>query len=162
MAALDHEVAGRVDADVVDQRVEGDELALALRHPRPLAALDDVDELHDRRLVGLGPVAERLERRLHPRDVAVVIAAERRDQVVEAARELVAVVGDVGREVGRLAVAADQHPVLVVAERRRPEPGRALALVDVPALAELVDRAPRARRPPASARSEDQVSKWTR
>ena len=83
MAALDHEEAGRVDADVVDQLVKRDELAPALGHPRALAALDDVHELHDRRLVGLGSVAERLKRRLHPRHVAVVVGAERRDQVVE-------------------------------------------------------------------------------
>ena len=49
-------------------------------------------------------------------------------------------VGDVGGEVGRLAVGADQDPVLVVAELGRPQPHRALALVDVPAAAQLVER----------------------
>ena len=111
-----------------------DELAAALRHLRPLAALDDVDELHDQRLEA------RPGRRRAPAsaariraDVAVVVGAEHVDQAVEAALELVAVVGDVGGEVGRLAVGADQDPVLVVAELGRAQPGRALALVDVAA-----------------------------
>ena len=69
-----------VDADVVDQLVERDELAAALGHPRPLAALDDVDELHDRGLEAVGLEAERRERRAHPRHVAVVVGAEHVDQ----------------------------------------------------------------------------------
>src|SRR3954465_6256064 len=47
-----------------------------------------------------------------PRHVAVVVGAEDVDQAVEAALQLVPVIGDVGRQVGRLAVGADQHPVL--------------------------------------------------
>ena len=53
VAALGEEPARRVGADVVDQLIESDELALALRHPRPLTAVDDTDELHDRRLVAV-------------------------------------------------------------------------------------------------------------
>src|SRR5574337_906004 len=41
VAAPEHEPARRVDADVVDQLVEGDELAAALRHLRALAVFDD-------------------------------------------------------------------------------------------------------------------------
>src|SRR5689334_24859192 len=52
-------------------------------------------------------------------DVAVVVGAEDVDQALEAALELVPVVGDVGGQVGRFAVGADQHAVLVVAEGRR-------------------------------------------
>ena len=116
MAAPEHEPAGRVDADVVEQLVEGDEVAAALRHLRPLAAFDDVDEVHDQRLEALGVGAERGDRGPHPRHVAVVVGAEHVDQPAEAALQLVPVVGDVGGEVGRLAVGADQDPVLVVAE----------------------------------------------
>ena len=46
-----------------------------------------------------------------------------------------------GGEVGRLAVGADQDPVLVVAELGCAQPDRAFALVDVAALAQLLDRA---------------------
>ena len=66
----------------------------------------------------LGVGAERRDRGAQPGDVAVVVGAEHVDQPAEAALELVPVVGDVGGEVGRLAVGADQHPVLVVAEGR--------------------------------------------
>ena len=71
--------------------------------------------------------AEGDDRGAHPVDVAVVVGAEHVDQQVEAALELVAVVGDVGGEVGRRAVGADQDPVLVVAELRGPQPDGALA-----------------------------------
>ena len=151
VAALDHEEAGRVDADVVDQLVERHELALALRHPRALAALDDLTSCmigaSKRSRVGRAPRSPRASGH-----VAVVVGAEDVDQLLGAPLELVAVVGDVGGEVGRLAVRADQHPVLVVAELGRPQPDRALALVYVPALAELA-RAPRRPRPPRAARA---------
>ena len=63
------------------------------------------------------------------------------DEVVEAAAELLGHVADVGGEVGRLAVRAEDDPVLVVAERGRAEPDRAVLLVDVAALAQALDRA---------------------
>ena len=66
VAAPEHEPAGRVDADVVEQLVERDEVAAALRHLRPLAGFDDVDEAHDQRLEGVGVGAERLDRGPHP------------------------------------------------------------------------------------------------
>ena len=53
-----------------------------------------------------------------PRDVAVVVGAQRDDEQVEAALELVLGVGDVGGEVRRLAGRALEDAVLVVAERR--------------------------------------------
>ena len=75
-----------------------------------------------------------------PGDRPVVIRAPDVDQVVEAAAELLGDVADVGGEVGRLAVRADDDPVLVVAERRRAEPQRAVLLVDVAAVAQPLDR----------------------
>ena len=74
------------------------------------------------------------------RDVAVVVGAEHVDQPLVPALDLVEVVGDVGGEVGRLAVGADQDPVLVVAELGRPQPHRALALVDVTVAAQRLER----------------------
>jgi hypothetical protein len=50
------------------------------------------------------------------------------------------VVGDVGGEVGGLAVGSNQDPVLVVAELARPQPHRALPLVHVAAASQIVDR----------------------
>ena len=139
MAPLEHEEAGRVDADVVEQLVEGDEVAAALRHLRSLAAVDDVDELHDRELEQLGVQAEGGEPRPQPGHVAVVVRAEHVEQPAAAALELVAVVGDVGQEVGGLAAGADQHPVLVVAEGGGAQPGGAVGLVDLAARLQLPD-----------------------
>ncbi len=92
-----------------------DEVAAPLGHRRARAALDDVDELEHRDLEPVGVGADGGDRGLQPRDVAVVVGAEHVDQAVEAALELVPVVGDVGREVGRLAGRALEHAVLVVA-----------------------------------------------
>ena len=140
VAALQHEEAGRVGADVVDQLVEAHELALALRHPCPLAPLHHVHQLHDRRLEAIGVAAERGDRRLHPRHVAVVVGAQRVDQALGAALELVAVVRDVAGEVGGGAVGAHQHAVLVVSKLGGPQPDRSLAVVYVAVLAQLGDR----------------------
>ena len=52
-------------------------------------------------------------------------------------------VGDVGGEVGRLAVGALEHAVLVVAERRRAQPQRALGAVGVPCSSQARERAAR-------------------
>ena len=137
VTAPEHEPARRVDADVVEQLVEGDEVAAALRHLRPLAAFDDVDEAHDQRLEALRVGAEGLDRGAHAGHVAMVVGAEDVDQPAEAALELVPVVGDVGGEVGRFAVGPDQHPVLVVAEGRRAQPEGLVAAVGVAGLVEL-------------------------
>ena len=63
------------------------------------------------------------------RDVAVVVGAPDVDQPVEAALALVEVVGDVRREVGRLAGRALEHVVLLLAVRARAQPQRALGAV---------------------------------
>ena len=127
--AREHEEARGVDADLVDQLVERDEVAAALGHRGALAALDDVDELQQRHLEPVGVGAARRRAIAFSRtDVAVVVGAEHVDEPVEAALELVPVVGDVGGEVGRLAVGAHERAVLLVArERRRAQPQRALA-----------------------------------
>ena len=120
--------AGGVGADLVEQVVERDEVAGALRDRdrarRPARARLTSWVIDDLQLVGV--VAERLHGGLHPRHVAVVVGAPDVDEQVEAAGELVAVVGDVGQQVGVLAVALDQHPVLVVAEVGGAQPDRAV------------------------------------
>ncbi len=67
------------------------------------------------------------------------------DHAVEAALELVEVVGDVGGEIRVLAVLAPHHAVLLVAERAGPKPQGAALLEQVPArlqeLEGLVDQA---------------------
>ena len=103
----------------------------ALAHLLRLAPLHQAHELDGRDLEALRVVAAGGEHRLQPRDVAVVVGAEDVDQQVVAAARLVEVVGDVGGEVGGVAVRADQHPVLRVAVVGRAEPDRALRLVGV-------------------------------
>ena len=100
-AARDEVPARRVDPHLVEELVEEDDVAAALRHLRRLAASGQVDELVDQHLDAVGVVAE------HPRDGrvpvarAVVVGAEDVDRPVEAAVELVGEVDDVGGPVGR-------------------------------------------------------------
>ena len=70
----------------------------------------------------------------------MVVRAPDVDEVVETAAELLGHVPDVGGEIGRLAVRAEDHPILVVAEIGRAEPDRAVLLVDVAAFAQPLDR----------------------
>ncbi len=63
------------------------------------------------------------------------------DHPVETALEFLHVVSDVRREIGRLAVVADDDAVLFVTERRRPEPARAVFFVDMPGIRQDVDGA---------------------
>ena len=72
---------------------------------------------------------------------AVMVLAPDVDQLVEAAAELLRHIADVGGEVGGRAVGAEDHPILVVAERRRAEPRRAVLLVDVARVAQALHRA---------------------
>src|SRR6185369_14179084 len=78
--------------------------------------------------------AERLDRRRHSFDVAVVVGAPDVDQLIVTALELLAMIADVRGEVRQLAVAALNDPILFVAERGRAEPRRTVRVVDVTAL----------------------------
>ena len=149
------EVAHGVRSDPVDQLVEGDEAPGALRH----LALLEVDHLvkDDHQLLGVE--AQRADRRLHARHVAVVVGAPHLDHAVEPALlEAAQQVAEVRGEVGRLAVGADDHAVLVLRQhllaeavlllQGRPEPQRAVALLEVAGLAQPLDRRLRQARPP--------------
>jgi hypothetical protein len=120
-----------VGTDLREELVEGDVGTRPLGH-RDLDAIahkpDPAREDHlDGRLVeahSLGGIAD-------PGDRSVVIGAPDVDQVVEAPAELLGHVADIGGKVGRLAVRADHHPILVIAEGRRAEPERAVQVVQV-------------------------------
>ena len=94
-------------------------------------------------------------------DVAVVVGAPDVDEQLEAAGELVAVVGDVGQQVGGLAVGLHEDAVLVVAEVGGAQPDGAVLLEHHPAVAEVLRGWRRSR--PTSARlcSLNQVSNVT-
>ena len=70
----------------------------------------------------------------------MVVGAPDVGEVVEAAAEFLGHVADVGGEIGRLAVGADDDPVLVVAEVGGAEPDRTVLLIDVAALTKPLDR----------------------
>ena len=70
----------------------------------------------------------------------MVIGTPDVEEVIEPSAELVEEVADVGGEIRWLAGRADQRTVLVVPERRRPEPDSAILLVHVAVLAKALDR----------------------
>ena len=88
-AAVDEVPARRVDADLVDEVVEEDDVAAPLRHLRLLAAAGQVDELVEQHLDARGVVAEHPGDRRVPVARAVVVGAEHVDRAVEPALELV-------------------------------------------------------------------------
>ena len=121
-----------VDANLLRQLMQEDDVAAAFGDLLRLAALDDVHELVDEHLDAFGVVAEHRRGRLQARDIPVMIGAEDVDRAVEAALQLVPHVRDVGGEVEVRAVfGANQRPVLVVAVRARPCPQGPLGLVCV-------------------------------
>ena len=125
LARQEHEARG-VRPDLVHHVLEGLELARAGGHGDLLAVAEQVDQVdQDHGQAAL--FAERLARGHHARHVAVMVRAPDVDDQVEAALELVVVVGDVRREIGGVAVALAQHAVLVVAQLGGPEPERAVS-----------------------------------
>ena len=87
------------------------------------ALVEQVHQLADLDVERRGAVGHRLHRRLHALDVAAVIGAPDIDHRVEAAAELVAVIGDVGGEIGPRAVGFLEWPVDIVAELGGAEQG---------------------------------------
>jgi hypothetical protein len=69
-------------------------------------------------------------------DLPVVVCAPDVDEVLPTASELVAVISEVVGKVRRAALGPDEHAVALVAELARSQPGRAVLVVRVPALAE--------------------------
>ncbi len=140
LAAAHHvEEARRILAHLLAQLAQGDELAGAGGHLQLFAAAVEDGELHQQHVQLVGIVTQSLERRLHPRHVAVVIGTPDIDDPLETAFEFVHVIGDVGGEVGGLAVLALDHPVLLVTELGGPEPERTILLVEPAALAQPLD-----------------------
>ena len=133
------EEAGGVDRHLVEQVAELDRLAGALAHAHDLAVAHQADELHQDDLELVRILADGVHRALHAGHVAVVVAAPDVDEQVKAAVEFVLVVGDVRREIRRVAVGADEHLVLLAAELGRLVPDGAVLFVGQAAVAQIID-----------------------
>ena len=73
---------------------------------------------------------KRLHCRLHTRHISVVICAPDIDKKVIPTRELVAVIGDIGEQIGELAIALDEHAVFIIAVIGGTEPYGTAFFVD--------------------------------
>ncbi len=104
--AQDVKKTRRIVAYFLPQLAQRHEFAGACRHRHLLAAAIERRELYQRDGEPLGIEAEGCDRAFHARDIAVMVGAPHVDHEVEPALKLVEVVGDVGREIGVLAVFA--------------------------------------------------------
>jgi hypothetical protein len=132
-AARPERPAGGVDADLGQELIEGDERPGSLAHRDLDAIPDEADPAGQRHPDPVAVVAHRLGCVPDPSDGPVMVRAPDVDELVEAAAELLEDIADVSREVGRLAVRAEDDAVLVIAEGSRPEPQRAILLIEVTA-----------------------------
>ena len=135
----DERVASGVGTDLVDELLQGHHGALALGHTDGLAVTQQVDELAQQNLE-LAGVTQGIADAADALDVAVVVGAPDVDDVVNAL-ELIPVIGNVGGEIGVLAVGLDQDAVLVVAQIGGTEPQGAVLSVEVAHLVELLESA---------------------
>ena len=135
----DERVTSGVGTDLVDELLQGHHGALALGHTDGLAVAQQVDELAQQNLK-LAGIAKSVADAADALDVAVVVGAPDVDDVVDAL-ELIPVIGNVGGEVGVLAVGLDQDAVLVVAQIGGTEPQGAVLGVEVAHLVELLKSA---------------------
>ena len=135
----DERVASGVGADLVDELLQGHHGALALGHTDGLAVAQQIDELAQQNLK-LAGIAKSVADTADALDVAVVVGAPDVDDVVDAL-ELIPVIGNVGGEVGVLAIGLDQDAVLVVAQVGGAEPQGTVLGVEVAHLVELLKSA---------------------
>ena len=132
----DERVASGIGADLVDELLQGHHGALALGHTDGLAVAQQVDELAQQNLK-LAGIAKSVADAADAVDIAVVVGAPDVDDVIDAL-ELIPVIGNVGGEVGVLAVGLDQDAVLVIAQVGGAEPQGAVLGVEVTHLVELL------------------------
>ena len=132
----DERVASGIGADLVDELLQSHHGALALGHTDGLAVAQQVDELAQQNLK-LAGIAKSIADAADALDVAVVVGTPDVDDVVNAL-ELIPVIGNVGGEVGVLAVGLDQDAVLVIAQVGGAEPQGAVLGVEVTHLVELL------------------------
>ena len=124
--------AGGVGPDEIHQVVEQHHVAGPLGDLGLLAPAHHRDELPQHNLELLAAVPQGAHAGRQALHVAVVVCTPHVDQQVEAAGQLVGVVGDVGQQVGGLSVGAHQHPILVVAAVGAAQPGGAVGAVGGP------------------------------
>src|SRR5690348_5864422 len=136
--AVHEEPAGGIDADLVEEVVEEDDVTAATRHARLLSALGQVHELVEQHLDASGVVPEHARDRRVPLPRAVMVGAEDVDRAIEPAVELVDEIWHVRCAIRRAAVlGAEQHAVLVVPVDGRASPQGTVLLVRVEPRQEL-------------------------
>ena len=126
VAAHQVKKAAGIVADFGAQLPQRHELRLALAHGDFFRAAEQAHELDQRRLQAIARLTHGDQTGAHARDVTVVVGAEDVDEARKAALALFEVVGDIGGEVGLLAVLAHHHAILFIAEFGGAEPGGAV------------------------------------
>jgi len=123
-----------------EELIQGDERSCSLRHRDLFAVADEPHPAGEDHLDVVHLEAHRLGRVPDPGHGSVVVSAPDEHESIEAPAELLDDIADVRGEIRRRAIRPDDHPILVVPERRRAEPRGAVGLVHVARVAESLDR----------------------
>ena len=121
-------------SELIDQVVQGYDLPRAARADAGRAVGKEANGLIDQDVYPVSASSQGSKARFGPGDVAVVIGGPDVDDALEAAPELLQMVGEVRRDICRLAVAATHGPIALVGEGRRAQPESAVRLVGMAAL----------------------------
>jgi hypothetical protein len=113
---------GRIGPDFIDDFPHRDELAGPLRHFHFFPAAQQIHHLDQHDLEAIFRIPIGLHHRLHARNVAMVIRAPDVDEEIISAPQLILVVGDIGSQIGVLAVLFPHDTILLVTECRGSEP----------------------------------------
>ena len=126
--------------DFVEQRRQRDCLSGALAELAGLAVADKHYHLHYNYVKALVVDTQRGKRDAHALNISVMVCAQDVYRlIVGSGDELVVVIRDIRHDVGREAVGAHQNEVLVAAEIGSLQPERAVLLVGVAALFQLLN-----------------------
>ena len=100
---------------LLDDVAQSDERPRPFRHLERLAILVELHQLRQLDIQRHASARQRADGGIHPLDIAAMVGAENVDQLVEAPRDLVPMIGDIGREIGPGAVRLHDRAVHVVA-----------------------------------------------
>ena len=134
-------VARGIHAHFIVELLQRHEISAAFTHAHGFTASEQRHQLNERYAQRIRIVTQGTQGRLHPRNVTVMIRAPHIDDAIEAALQLLVMVGDVGGEVSVEPVLSLHDTILIVAEDGGAKPGGAVILVQMTVRAQFVQSA---------------------
>ncbi len=104
-SAHEKEEARGIPADLFQDLPQRDEFSEPFAHSDRLASAGELDHLNQHDPEEIGVKSKRLDGRLQPLDVPVMVRSPNIDQFLEAPLQLIPMISDIAREVSQIAVA---------------------------------------------------------